>query len=77
MSFSNGWDEYGGLYLYHYTSHEGLAGILRDGVIHPSSRHGHPTGWVGGVNVTGGAVFLTRKGPQAFSREAVAFSNYG
>jgi hypothetical protein len=68
---------FGGLYLYHYTSHEGLAGILRDGVIHPSSRHGHPTGRVGGIDVTGGAVFLTRRDPQAFSRERIAFNNYG
>ena len=63
--------------LFHYTSHEGLRGILAEGVIMPSFLHGHPTGWVGGRDVTAGAVFLTEKDPDTYSREMIAYNNYG
>ena len=65
------------LHLYHYTSQEGLRAILATGVILPSFHHGHPTGRVAGRDVTAGAVFLTDKDPDTYSREMVAYNNYG
>ena len=61
--------------LFHYTSLQGLEGILSLGAILPSQPGLHPTGWLGGRDVTGGAVFLTRLDP-THPREIIAFNNY-
>ena len=70
-----GWG--GRVRLFHYTSYEGLRGILDKGVIMSLPNHNHPTGLVGGRDVTAGAVFLTDKDPDTYSREMVAYNNYG
>ena len=72
--------------LYHYTSNDGLAMILESGRILPSFPHSASfnllaginlaiPGWIAGVNLTCGAVFLTRMDPNN-SREAIAFNNF-
>ena len=63
--------------LYHYTSRASLSSILRYGAILSSSQHGHPTGWVGGRDVRQGAVFLTGLDPFTYSRQVIAYNNFG
>ena len=61
--------------FYHYTSLDGLAGILDTRTILASTPHPATPGMVGGSYVKDGAVFLTRMDP-ANSRRAIAFNNY-
>ena len=61
--------------FYHYTSLDGLAGILDSRTILASTPHPATPGMVGGSYVKDGAVFLTRMDP-ANSRRAIAFNNY-
>ena len=61
--------------FYHYTSLAGLEGILSLGAILPSQPGLHPTGRLGGRDVSRGAVFLTRMDP-GNTRDVIAFNNY-
>ena len=58
---------------YHYTSHDGLTGILDAEMILPSLPHPATPGILAVKSV--GAVFLTRMDPSN-SKEAIAFNNY-
>ena len=62
---------------YHYTSHEGLTGILDAKVILPSLPHPATPGILAGESIVKsvGAVFLTRMDPSN-SKESIAFNNY-
>ena len=62
---------------YHYTSHEGLTGILDAEMILPSLPHPATPGILAGESIVKsvGAVFLTRMDPSN-SKEAIAFNNY-
>lgn len=62
---------------YHYTSHEGLAGILDAKMILPSLPHPATPGILAGESIVSsvGAVFLTRMDPTN-SKESIAFNNY-
>ena len=59
---------------YHYTSHEGLAGILEAKMILPSLPHPATPGILAGESIVSsvGAVFLTRMDPNN-SKESIAF----
>ena len=61
--------------FYHYTSREGLAGILETETILGSHPHPATPGMLGGSNIQDGAVFLTRMDPSN-SKEAIAYNNY-
>ena len=61
--------------FYHYTSQEGLAGILEAETILASLPHPATPGMVGGSYIKDRAVFLTRMDP-ANSKEAIAYNNY-
>jgi len=61
--------------FYHYTSQEGLAGILEAETILASHPHPATPGMVGGSYIKDRAVFLTRMDP-ANSKEAIAYNNY-
>ena len=62
---------------YHYTSQEGLAGILDAKMILPSLPHPATPGILAGESIVSsvGAVFLTRMDPTN-SKETIAFNNY-
>ena len=60
--------------FYHYTSKEGLAGILASNKIFCSSPHPATPGLLGGYVIKSG-VFLTRMDPNN-SKAAIAFNNY-
>ena len=62
---------------YHYTSHEGLTGILDAKMILPSLPHPATPGILAGESIVKsvGAVFLTRMDPTN-SKESIAFNNY-
>ena len=62
---------------YHYTSQEGLAGILEAKLILPSLPHPATPGILAGESIVSslGAVFLTRMDPTN-SKESIAFNNY-
>ena len=62
---------------YHYTSQEGLAGILEAKMILPSLPHPATPGILAGESIVSsvGAVFLTRMDPTN-SKETIAFNNY-
>ena len=61
--------------FYHYTSKDGLAGILATKTILSSSPHPATPGMLGGSNIQDGAVFLTRMDP-ANSKKAISYNNY-
>ena len=64
--------------FYHYTSQEGLKGILKSGFIRPSRPHPATPGWLDGSNLrtnSDGVVFLTRVDPNN-SRDSIAFNNF-
>jgi len=60
--------------FYHYTSKEGLAGILASNKIFCSTPHPATPGLLGGYVIKNG-VFLTRMDPNN-SKTAIAFNNY-
>ena len=66
-----------GVVYYHYTSQEGLAGILDAKMILPSLPHPATPGILAGESIVSsvGAVFLTRMDPTN-SKETIAFNNY-
>ena len=61
--------------FYHYTSQEGLAGILETKTIRASHPHPSTPGMLGGSNIQDGAVFLTRMDPTNSKRD-ISYNNY-
>ena len=61
--------------FYHYTTKEGLDGILKSGTIKQTFPHPRTPGRLDGVNLSDGAVFLTRMDPHN-NKNSIAFNNY-
>ena len=61
--------------FYHYTTKEGLDGILKSGTIKPTFPHPRTPGKLGDINLSDGAVFLTRMDPRN-NKKSIAFNNY-
>ena len=61
--------------FYHYTSQNGLAGILATNTIVATQPHPATPGMLGGFNIQDGAVFLTRMDPSN-SKRAISYNNY-